>query len=112
MLLSPNEKVHVMHRSYFEKAVGRTLVGTVEECEAGVARIRGHIYAVDQAKSTPIRQTEPVTRFISLVNGDHIVTPIPDAVSLEKVTYAHDARGLRVTDGTNWGIHLSTLTLH
>lgn len=72
MLLSQNEKVHVMHRSYFEKASGRTLVGIVEECEAGVARIRGHIYAADQAKGTPTRQPEAVTHFISLVNGEHL----------------------------------------
>jgi len=112
MLLSQNEKVHVMHRSYFEKAGGRTLVGTVEECEAGVARIRGHIYAADQAKGTPVRQAEAVTRFISLVNGEHLVTPLPETVALDKVVYENDAKGLRLTDGSDWGIHLSTLTLH
>jgi len=112
MLLSQNEKVHVMHRSYFEKAGGRTLVGIVEEYDAGVARIRGHIYAADQAKGTPARQPEAVTRFISLVNGEHLVTPLPETVALDKVTYANDAKGLRITDGSDWGMHLSTLTLH
>ena len=112
MLLTQAEKVHVMHRSYFEKAGGRTLAGTVETCEAGVARIRGHIYAVDQAKGIPVRQPEAVTRFISLVSGEHIVTPLPETVALEKLVYEQDANGLRLTDGSQWGVHLSTLSLH
>jgi len=112
MLLSPNEKVHVMHRSHLDKAGGRTLIGIVEECEAGVARIRGHIYAADLATGTPARQPEAVTRFISLVNGEHLVTPLPNTVALDKVNYANDVKGLRITDGSDWAIHLSTLTLH
>ena len=101
-----------MHRSYFDKAGGRTLVGTVEECEAGVARIRGHIYGAEKAKSEPARQPETVTRFISLVNGEHVVTPLPETVMLDKITYQQDARGLRITDGSDWSVLLSTLTLH
>ncbi|MBI4327692.1 MAG: hypothetical protein HY674_20870 [Chloroflexi bacterium] len=112
MLLSQNEKVHVMHHSYFDKAGGRTLVGTVEKCEAGVARIRGHIYAADQAKGAPSRLPEAVTRFISLVNGEHIVTPLPETVALDKVGYEQDTGGLRITDGSEWAMHLSSLTLH
>jgi hypothetical protein len=112
MLLRPNEKVHVMHRSYFDKAGGRTLVGEVEACDAGVARVRGHIFAADQSKNAPLRQTEVVTRFISLVNGEHIVTPLPETVAIDKITYVQDAQGLRLTDGSDWAIHLSTLTLH
>ncbi len=112
MLLSQNEKVHVMHRNYFEKAGGRTLVGVVEQYEAGVARIRGHIYAADEVKVTPVRRPETVTRFISLVNGEHLVTPLPETVALDKVVYENDAKGLRLTDGTDWAIQLSTLTLH
>lgn len=112
MLLASNEKVHVMHRSYFEKAGGRTLVGTVEQCEAGVARIRGHIYAADQTKGALARLPEEVTRFISLVSGEHIVTPLPGTVALDKVIYDQDPRGLRITDGSGWAMHVNTLTLH
>ena len=93
MLLAQNEKVHVMHRSFFEKGSGRTLIGTVEDCEAGVARIRGHIYVPDPAKNLPARQPEAVTRFIPLVNGEYILTPLPETVVLDKITYAKDERG-------------------
>lgn len=112
MLLSQNEKVHVMHRRFFEKPGGRTLVGVVEACEAGVARIRGHIYTADQSKGVMELQPETVTRFISLVNGEHLVTPLPDTVALEKVVFENDAKGLRITNGSDWAVHLSTLTLH
>lgn len=112
MLLGQNEKVHVMHRTFFEKAGNRTLVGRVEACEEGVARIRGHIYAMDQSKMKLVRQAESVTRFISLVNGEHVITPLPDAVKLENLGYVQDGKGLTLADGSDWSIHLSTLTLH
>ena len=111
MLLAQGERVHVMHRTFFEQPRGRTLVGAVERCEAGVARIRGHIFAVDQSKNVPERQPEVVTRFISLINGEHIVTPLPGSVALEKLVYEQDTQGLRLTDGSAWGVHLSTLSL-
>ena len=111
MLLAHYEKVHVMHRSFSEKPGGRTLVGVVEHCEAGVARIHGHIYAVDPATSKLSRRPEAVTRFISLVSGEHIVTPLPDSVEMENLVYTQDGEGLRVTDGSSWALHINTLSL-
>jgi len=111
MLLDQGEKVHVMHHSFSDKPSGRTLIGTVELCEAGVVRIRGHIYTVDPTLGFPTRQPEAVTRFISLVNGDHVVTPLPATTVLENIIYRQDTQGLWLTDGTQWGVHLSTLSL-
>jgi len=111
MLLRNGEKVHVMHRTFFEKGGGRTLVGVVEACDAGVARIRGNIYVMNQTKMVPVREAVPVTRFISLVNGEHIVTPLPDAAVLEKLEYQQSDAGLLVRDGTDCQLLLSALTL-
>jgi len=111
MLLTHGEKVHVMHRSFSEKPAGRTLVGMVELCEAGVARIRGRIYVVDPTTGKMKRQPEIVTRFISLVNGEHIVTPLPEEVVLDQLSYEQDTQGLRLKDDAKWGVHLSALSL-
>jgi hypothetical protein len=111
MLLRNGEKVHVMHRTFFEKGGGRTLVGVVEACDAGVARIRGNIFAMDQTKMVPVRQAVPATRFISLVNGEHIVTPLPDTAILEKMEYQQSDTGLLVRDGADCQVLLSALTL-
>ena len=110
-MLSPGKKVHVMHRGSFEKAGKRTLIGAAEPCEAGVASIRGHIYTEDAAKGVPTREPETVTRFISLVTGEHLVTPLPQTVSLEHLVYRQEPQGLYLTDGSAWGVHLSTLSL-
>lgn len=112
MLLSTGEKIHVMHRTFFDKATGRTLVGVVEACESGVVRVHGHIYEMDPARGVLLRQNGPVTRFISLVNGEHIVTPLPDSVALDSLAYTQDARDLQLTDGSKWEVQLGTLVLH
>lgn len=62
-------------------------------------------------KVLPTRHPETVTRFISLVNGEHLITPLPESVALEKLVYVQDTQGLRMTDGSKWGVHLSTLSL-
>lgn len=111
MLLRNGEKVHVMHRTFFEKRVGRTLVGVVEACDAGVARIRGNIYVMDQTKMVPVRHAVPVTRFISLVNGEHIVTPLPDATLLDSLEYQQSDAGLLIRDGVGCQLLLSALAL-
>jgi hypothetical protein len=86
-------------------------VGVVEACDAGVARIRGNIYLMDQTQMVPVRQAVPATRFISLVNGEHIVTPLPDTAVLEKLEYQKSDAGLLVRDGTDCQLFLSALTL-
>lgn len=112
MLLRQGEKVHVMPRTFFQKSENRTLVGTVEQCDAGVVRVCGYIYAMDNVKMVPVRQPEKATRFITLVTGDFIVTPLPDKVDLDKVEYKQANEGLRISDGTDWHQVLNVLTLH
>ena len=112
MLLRQGEEVHVMARTFFQKSDTRTLVGIVEECEAGVVRVRGHIYTMDNAKMVPVRHPDQATRFITLVTGDFIVTPLPDTVLLDNVVYVGAFQALRLTDGTAWGLVLNVLSLH
>jgi hypothetical protein len=73
MILKKGEKVHVIHRRYFEKEARRHFVGTVEEYETGVARVVGYVYTVDRTKYSFMRRPEKRTRIISLVSGNVLV---------------------------------------
>ena len=110
MILRKGEKIHVIHRRLFEKEPHRHFIGVVDEYEAGVARVTGHVYTVDPVKFAFIRRAEKRTRIISVVSGDLLVNVIPMAVDLEKIIYKQEAKSVRVTDGADWHLDLSEFT--
>ncbi|MBK8478834.1 MAG: hypothetical protein IPL39_21880 [Opitutaceae bacterium] len=112
MLLQKNEKVHVIHRQFFDKENGRSFIGFVEACDAGVIRIRGSVFNIDFPRATAARVPEEVTRFVTLVSGDYIVCPLPDSVDLAAITYQVIGREVRITDGSDWNLLVSGQTLH
>jgi hypothetical protein len=107
MILRSGEKVHVIHRRYYDKDVHRHFIGTVEAYEDGVARVIGHVYTVDTVKFQYVRRPEIRTRIISIVSGELLVNVIPPSVDLEKITYKHEKKGVRVSDGSDWHLDLS-----
>lgn len=110
MILKRGEKIHVIHRRYFEKEARRHFVGVVEDYEGGVARVTGNIYTVDRAKFAFVRRPETRTRIISIVGGDLLVNVLPPSVDLEKVAYKLEGKTVRVTDGSDWHLDLSEVT--
>ncbi len=110
MILKKGEKIHVIHRRYFEKEARRHFVGTVEYYEAGVARVSGYVYTVDRAKYVFIRRPEKRIRIISLMSGDALVNVLPASVEVEKVVYKLEGKAVRVTDGSGWYLDLSEVT--
>jgi hypothetical protein len=107
MILKPGEKIHVIHRRYYEKEARRHFVGTVDSYEGGVARVTGHVYSVDKNEGMFERRSEERTRIISLLSGDLLVNVLPPSVQLDKVVYKQIKHAIRVTDGSNWYLDLS-----
>jgi hypothetical protein len=107
MILKQGEKIHVVHRRYFEKETRRHFVGIVEGYEGGVARVVGHVYSLDRTEGTFERRPEERIRIISLSSGDLFVNVIPDFVDLHKIHYKQVKKAVRVTDGSSWYLDLS-----
>ena len=107
MILRSGEKVHVIHRRHYEKDAHRHFIGTVEDYEDGIARVIGHVFTVDTVKFQYIRRPEVRTRIISVVGGDLLINVIPPSVNLEKITYKHEKKSVRVSDGSDWFLDLS-----
>jgi hypothetical protein len=110
MILQPGEKVHIIHRRLIDKEAHRHFVGVVEGYESGIARVTGHIYAVDRTKFLFIRRPEPRTRIVALSSGDLLVNVLPESVDLEKIVYKQQKSAVRVTDGSDWYMDLSEVT--
>jgi len=106
-VLSAGEKIHIVHRRRFEKEPHRHFVGTVEAYDSGIARVNGHVFTVDPVRFEFVRRPELRTRLVSLLGGDVLVNIIPTEVDLERVTYKHEAKAVRVTDGLEWHLDLS-----
>jgi len=108
MILRKGEKIHVVHRRFFEKEARRHFIGVVEEYDpVGLARVAGHIFTVDRAKYAFVRRPEKRVRIISLVSGNVLVNVIPDTVNLDRITYHQEKKAVRVTDGSDWHLDLS-----
>jgi hypothetical protein len=107
MILQKGEKIHVIHRRHLDKEPQRHFVGVVDEYENGIARVTGHIFAVDPLKSVFFRRPELRTRIISLQSGDALVNVLPPAVDLDKIVYKTEQKSVRVTDGGEWHMDIS-----
>ena len=107
MMLKKGEKVHVIHRRLFEKDLHRHFIGIVDDYEAGVARVTGHVYTVDSVKFTFTRREDMRTRLISIISGELLVNILPPTVDLDKITYHQEKSAVRVTDGSGWHLDLS-----
>lgn len=107
MILRSGEKIHVIHRRFYDKDQHRHFIGTVEAYENGVARVVGNVFTVDTVKFQYIRRPETRTRIIALSSGDLLVNVIPPHVNLDKISYKQEKKGVRVSDGSDWFLDLS-----
>jgi len=104
-ILSPGEKVHVMHRRRFEKDVRRHFVGEVESYDQGVARVSGYVFVIDDlSKHLFVKRPDRRTKLVPISSGDVIVNVIPETVEVESVAYELQNRSLVVTDGSAWSM--------
>ncbi|MBX3731895.1 MAG: hypothetical protein KF791_04795 [Verrucomicrobiae bacterium] len=106
-ILQPGEKIHLIQRRNFEHEPHRHFVGEVEAYENGLIRATGWVFAVDQMTFQFVRRPEPRTRIVSASSGEVLINVIPPAVDLSRVTYQHEAGGLRVSDGSAWHLDIS-----
>ena len=73
MILEPGDKVMVVHRRLFETDRGRFFLGTVEEYEAGIARVRGFTFVREPFEGGISRKEDERTKIISVSSGTLIV---------------------------------------
>lgn len=109
-ILSPGEKVHIIHRRFFEHEPHRHFVGVVDAYDNGVMRVTGHVFTVDTMSFQFVRRADVRVRIVSASGGEVIINVLPASVDLAKVHYRQEANLLRVTDGSEWHLDISEIT--
>ena len=110
MILSPGEKIHVIHRQFYEGDTRRHFVGTVEACDGALARVRGYLFAMDAKSNQFVKRETLRTRIIALDCSSVIVNVLPEQVQIDKVSYHYRSGGdILVTDGGDWHLDITHL---
>ncbi len=105
-LLRPGERIHVIHRRYFDKDIRRHFIGEVDFYDEGLIRASGYVFAVDESHGHNfVRRPDKRSRIFSVNDGGLIINVIPLLVDLEAVVYEPHNGSLRVTDG-KWSMDI------
>jgi hypothetical protein len=109
MVVNQGEYVHIIHRQLFHNDGQRHFVGTVEEHEGNLIRVKGYLFAMDSTNSQFVRREKLRTRLIALSDAV-IVNILPSHVKIDEITYTHRPNGdVHVTDGTDWHLDITHL---
>jgi hypothetical protein len=107
-IISTGEKVHVIHRQFFQGDVRRHFVGTVEACDGSLVRLKGYLFAADTKLNKFVKQGILRTRIISLASESLLINVLPKEVNVERITYNYTSGGqVTVTDGGDWHLDIS-----
>jgi hypothetical protein len=110
MILKAGEKIHVIHRQFFEGDARRHFIGTVEECEGTLVRVKGYLFAMDAKSNQFVKRDSLRTRIVALNSARCIINVLPGQVQIEKIIYKHQPGGdILVSDGSDWHLDLTHL---
>ncbi len=110
MILKDGEKIHVIHRQLYTGDVRRHFIGEVAECDGALVRLRGYLFAMDNASNQFVKRDTLRTRILSLNSEDIIVNVLPEEVHIDHITYEYRTTGdILVTDGSDWHLDLTHL---
>ena len=110
-VLNDGDKVLIFHRRFFDQDPLRFFVGTVNECQDGLAAVVGHAWVQDVHRNAFTRKPDMRTRVVALSAGDLIVYKLARHVSLDDLTVEFGAANeTLLTDGANFRMDITDRT--
>jgi len=110
MIIERGEKLHIIHRQYYEEDVRRHFVGRVDKVEGNLVRLTGYLFALDNATNQFVKRNLRRTRIVSLDSDSIITNVLPEEAEIDKITYHYQSAGhIHVTDGGDWYLDLAHL---
>lgn len=108
MILERGSKLLVVHRRLFEGDRSRYFIGTVDDFDAGVARITGHSWAQNLLDGQFTRKEDERSKIISLTSDGLIVYCLYPTVKLDKLAFETTPQGrVYLSDGGDLHMDLS-----
>ena len=96
MVVSLNEKVHIISRRLFESDLRRHFTGIVEECSEAIIRVKGYAFIFDPILGDFVRREKMRTRLFGLMDAGLIINVLPETVDIENLCYTTDQNGNRI----------------
>jgi hypothetical protein len=109
MVLKEGDKVMVAHRRLYRGDTAHYFVGRVDAYEAGLVRVTGHSYVRDLISGGMVEKTEARTKILAVSSGTLMVYRLPDATSLDTLTFTWADGRLSVTDGQGFMMNLGEI---
>jgi hypothetical protein len=108
MVISTDEKVHVITRRGFQADLRRHFAGIVEEATNDTMRVRGYSFVYDPDAGGFSQRKDRRVRVFSLTDAGLIINVLPQTVDLDNLRYAIDELGLRIiTDDRGFEMNVS-----
>jgi hypothetical protein len=110
-VLNDGDKVLIFHRRAFDADPLRFFVGTVNECEGGLAAVVGHAWIQDVHRGAFTRKPDMRTRVVALTSGHLTVYKLARHVSLDDLTVEYGAANeALLTDGGDFRMDITDRT--
>lgn len=106
-ILSPGDKLIVVHRRLFETDSPRYFLGVVSDYENGVFKMEGWTFLNDLATKKVFRKPGKRTKIYSVASGTVLIYQLPGEVEVEKVEISGRSGGLVATDSSHFELDLS-----
>ncbi len=107
MLLTAEEKVHIIWRRRFAEDLRRHFAGQVVSASDTLLRIRGYSFLFNSGRNEWVRRPERREIVLALAGGDAFITLMPPAVDLEALRYTLIAGRLMLVDGAGFELDIN-----
>lgn len=111
-MLETGDNLLIVHRRLFERDQSRFFVGSVEDYQDGIVRIRGYTFARDSLDKNFCRKRECQTKLCAIGSGTLITYVVPRDADLEQIRMETLDEGLCITDGRKFSMNISEWIHH
>jgi hypothetical protein len=107
MVLKAEDKVLIVHRRLFEKDSTRFFVGTVEDCEAGLAKVTGFTFSKDMMTAHVHKKDDPRTKIVAIGSGTVLVYVLTGDPQIDKLQFVQSGTKFKLIDGNEFQMDLT-----
>ncbi len=93
MILEAGSKILVVHRRLFDNDKARYFIGSVDCCEAGVARVTGHTWVQDHINGKFVKKEDARTKVIAMASQGLIIYALPPGINIGNLKFDFSEKG-------------------
>jgi hypothetical protein len=108
LIVSKDEKLHIVLRRRFDEDVRRHFIGIVQEAEGATVRFEGYLFVFDTSTNEFVKRPDKRYSIFDLAAEGYLVSILPDSVILDELMYKVNSKGTLVcTDDKSVSLEIS-----